>query len=643
MAATIVQSADGHSTANGTTFAAALASQPTVNNTLVLVVGSNSTVVTPTGWTLAQSAIDQNALYIFYKTAGVGEPTSVTVTKNATSGHTFYIAEVSGLFVSGQLDQTASANSSTTNTTKVTGTTAATAQAAEFIVAASTLFHQNSGATIISSWSGITALTSVSDQLTTSSGNTETGVATCSVAATGSYQGTATLGTAFARSSSAIATFKILGAGTPVAATATKGTAVTVTATKQTLTTIPITVTTTQTTAVTQARAVGIRVTATQATSATGVCGLQKSLTISATKATAVTVGLVRNTTTRTVTTTQATSVTVAVVRNTFARQMAAVTITAISISLNVTRSVTPVPISFQVETWLAEVEMHLLSGDKDERNLLSQAIAFDDNQITFTGSLNGIQEGAYLGIDLEVLYVVAVNESANQATVIRGTLASPPAIHAANSVVYVNPRFSRWQIFKAINAGLRDLSAPPNMIFQVKSCVLTTQPVAQTYTIPTANTDIISILELRYSVPDASRAWPRISRREFSLLRNMPTDTFTSGMALRLDEAVYPGRPMTVRYAAPLGELVNLTDDVLTQTGLPATAADIPPLYAAARLMGVRDAKRSFTESAMDAGRFASVPPGSATRAAASMLSMLNARVRSEASRLEAQYPELV
>lgn len=293
-------------------------------------------------------------------------------------------------------------------------------------------------------------------------------------------------------------------------------------------------------------------------------------------------------------------------------------------------------------ELWLSEVEMNLLSGDKDERNTLAGAIDATQTQVTLTRSLEGAQAGAYLGADLEVMYVADVNDAAKTVTVVRGQLGSTPAAHADLTTVYVNPRFSRWAMWRALNAELRDLSAPPNMIFQVKDFQLTTQPTQVTYAVPAINTDIISLLELRYSFPDAVQAWPVVNRRLATVLRRMPTASFASGMALRIDDRMYQGRPLQVRYVAPLGELADLTTDVFAQTGLPTTAADIPPLGAAARLMGVREAKRSFAENEGNSRRANEVPSGSAARAAAALLSVLNQRIKSEAMRLKSEYPYL-
>src|SRR5439155_7776767 len=145
------------------------------------------------------------------------------------------------------------------------------------------------------------------------------------------------------------------------------------------------------------------------------------------------------------------------------------------------------------------------------------------------------------------------------------------------------------------LNVEIRDVSTPPNGLWQAKHFTLTTQPVKRTYTIPTLNSDLLDVLEVRYIEPGAEKAWVRMSRWEFSVLRNMPTSgdgSFTTGFGLRFDRGMYPGRTMNVVYAAPFSELATLTDDVVSVTGLPATAVDIPPLGAAARLMGVREAK---------------------------------------------------
>lgn len=291
----------------------------------------------------------------------------------------------------------------------------------------------------------------------------------------------------------------------------------------------------------------------------------------------------------------------------------------------------------------VSATEAHLMAGDRDTMNTLASAISSTSaTSITLTYDLNGIQAGAYIAIDLELLYVFDVSDTSKTATVARGWGGSIAATHSSGALVYVNPKVSKFDIFKALNVDLADISPE---LFQVATFDLTTQSVQRTYTIPTADTGLLDVLEVRYIEPGAQKAWIRIPRSKFQVLREFPTTGdggFTTGFGLRLDESVYPGRTMRVIVALPFTPLVNLTDDLLTVSGLPVSMQDIPPLGAAARLMGVREAKRAFVESEVDSRRGGEVPPGSASRAAQVLLSLHSARVRSEASALRQQYPSL-
>jgi hypothetical protein len=290
----------------------------------------------------------------------------------------------------------------------------------------------------------------------------------------------------------------------------------------------------------------------------------------------------------------------------------------------------------------ISDCERNLLAGDRDELNLLTNSAGAGDTTLTFTYGMNGIVQGSYIGLDLEIVYVWSV--AGQVATVQRGMLNTTAATHAASTLAYVNPKFSKFDIFNALNVEIADISPE---LFQVKSFTLTTQPVQLTYTVPAINTDLLDVLEIRYIRPDATFRWDRITRREFQVMRNMPTTGdggFSSGMGIRIDPeaGIYPGRPMTVRYSAPFSPLTALTDDAVAVTGLPVSSLDIPPLGAAARLMGVREAKRAFVESTMDTRRASEVPTGASARAAQLLLSLVQNRIRSEVQALRVQWPEM-
>src|SRR5262252_1776898 len=269
------------------------------------------------------------------------------------------------------------------------------------------------------------------------------------------------------------------------------------------------------------------------------------------------------------------------------------------------------------------DTENHLLGGDRDQLNRLTTAL------------------------DLETMYVWTA--ATTSATVQRGMLGTTPAPHNAGSVVYVNPKFSRSTIFDHLNIELRDLSAPPNGLWQTKEFTLTTFPVQRTYAVPAAHANLIDVLEIRWQPPGPDYRWSRIWRRDYQVIRELdPFDTQAgiggapAGIVIRIDPALYPGRHLRVRYAAPFSELSSLSDDVIRTTGLPSTALDIPPLVAAARLMALREAKRNFVEAQGDPRRSAEVPSGGAAKAAQALTAVANERIRTEYMRLQSQYPQL-
>ncbi len=292
-------------------------------------------------------------------------------------------------------------------------------------------------------------------------------------------------------------------------------------------------------------------------------------------------------------------------------------------------------------DTLITDTEEHLLGGDRDEQNRLSNTVDNVQTQISFDFPLGGIQQGAYVNLDIETMYVWSVNSASSTATVQRGMLGSTPAAHTAGTLAYVNPLFSKWSIFKALNVEIIDLSSADNGLYQERSFELLTQAVNKNYTVPVANADIISVLEIRWLETGPEFMFPRVLQRHFQILRDLDNrQAGNSGISLRLEYSFTPGRPLIVRYAANFSPLATMADDVPTVTGMSDTMLDIPPLGAAARLMGVREAKRSYVERAVNSRRAAEVPGGESARAAGVLLQLLQARVKDEAARLRRLWP---
>ena len=116
----------------------------------------------------------------------------------------------------------------------------------------------------------------------------------------------------------------------------------------------------------------------------------------------------------------------------------------------------------------LVEQTRRLLFGSHNQQlNKLGSTITAVATTITTTYNLNGAVAGASICIGDELLYVWEAVPSTKTLTVSRGWLGTTPAIHTANDVIEINPRFSTPVIRQALQDELR--SWPPE-IFKVQS-----------------------------------------------------------------------------------------------------------------------------------------------------------------------------
>jgi len=284
---------------------------------------------------------------------------------------------------------------------------------------------------------------------------------------------------------------------------------------------------------------------------------------------------------------------------------------------------------------------------------------------VTLTGAqTSGIMPGVILAIDLEVMYVtnwvaaVGSGTPSGTATVIRGYNGSTAAPHTANTIAYINPRYSRYDIGVAINDDLRSLSSPTNGLFRVGVAKLTYNPVFAGYDLGDLPANFIDILEVRYRIAPPYRTFPAIKRWKVIRWNQYETDSvFPSGNGLVLYESGWPGLPIYVTYSAPFVKLVNLTDSVLQtpsindeappyngygSTVVPnmsSTMVDLPPLGAEIDLTLPREISRNFMESQPDPRKAQEVVAGSVAGSVTALINRRMQRINEEADRLVRQY----
>jgi hypothetical protein len=133
-------------------------------------------------------------------------------------------------------------------------------------------------------------------------------------------------------------------------------------------------------------------------------------------------------------------------------------------------------------------------------------------------------------------------------------------------------------------------------------------------------------------------KTWPEIHK--FQLKRDQDVTAFPSGYTLVLYEAGWPGLDIRVTYSYGFSHLVTLADNVVTVAGLAPSMTDIPPLGAAARLSGVREVMRNFTESQSDPRRAQETPTNSQRAGPAGLNDLRSRRIQSEVQELRRLYP---
>lgn len=273
-----------------------------------------------------------------------------------------------------------------------------------------------------------------------------------------------------------------------------------------------------------------------------------------------------------------------------------------------------------------------MLASGRQEVNRLTGTVDGSAGTLAIDFAAGSIQTGALLSIDLELLLVWEI--SGSNVTVQRGVNGSTAAAHTAGALIYVNPIVPDFYVFASLNDEIASLSGP---LFQVKT-VTRTVSAASSYDLAA---DVDRILKVQTSTVGGGDDWPVLGR--WDVLHNQDTSVFASGVALRLYAVPDPGRTLRITYAADLGSLSALTDDVATVTGLPASAADIPPLGAAARLLAAREARRSSVDAQPEARQAQDVPPGTARSAAAQLFALRDRRLKEEAGKLSRAWPSMM
>lgn len=290
------------------------------------------------------------------------------------------------------------------------------------------------------------------------------------------------------------------------------------------------------------------------------------------------------------------------------------------------------------VAQWIDTVKDYVLTGSREEQDILNGNITDVATTLVPTDFTDGIQQGAEIEIDLERMYVRSVAGGVN-ITVIRGYRGTTKAAHTTGADIIVNPRVPKASIVRELNNELASLSSPTNGLYKTATVDLTWSGSQYGYNL-TGVTDIEDVLSVQWE-GYTGYAWIPVPASQWRLGRSQDTTDFSTGLALFFDAPI-SGRTVRVVYKAPFTAVAAVSDVVETVAGLPATAVDIPPLGAAINLVAPSEIRRSMDGQGDPRGD-EDVPPGSRTNSTRWLMARRQQRIAEEASRLARDHPVLL
>src|SRR5690606_19530320 len=180
----------------------------------------------------------------------------------------------------------------------------------------------------------------------------------------------------------------------------------------------------------------------------------------------------------------------------------------------------------------------------------------------------------------LEEMYVWETTGTGSGASAVveRGFNGSVKSQHESGAIVRVSPHFSDFEIFRAINDELRDLSSPDRGLFRIKDVDFEFRAAQFGYPLQVSD-QILSVWRVRYDVPGPEEDWPIIPKRFWRLDQSADTTDFPGGLQLVLKVPAFPGKKVRVSYKTGFDPLTGLDDDVEAVSGLHPEAHDIPAM----------------------------------------------------------------
>jgi hypothetical protein len=279
------------------------------------------------------------------------------------------------------------------------------------------------------------------------------------------------------------------------------------------------------------------------------------------------------------------------------------------------------------------------LSGFSQNQQQFTSLGANINNSVTsFTvADATQVSRGTIEVDNQELMLVQSVNQQTNTVNLSsfgRGYSSTTANSHLLGAKVENSPIWPTIRLTEAINDTIRSVYP---QLWAINTTSISKLSVVYEYSLPADAEEVISV---QYQLIGPSHVWRFAQNWRFVGQANIATGELGStGKSLFIADDVVPGRQIFVTYRKEPTELVNLTDDFATVTGLPATAHDVIVYGACMKLSPQLEGPRLSITSVEASERAQYVQPGSASKVSQYFGQLYLQRLDQEAAKLRDRF----
>lgn len=284
-------------------------------------------------------------------------------------------------------------------------------------------------------------------------------------------------------------------------------------------------------------------------------------------------------------------------------------------------------------------VRQELSGFSQNQQQFTSLGANITNSQTSFTvADATQVSRGTIEVDNQELMLVQSVNQQTNTVNIStfgRGYASTTANSHLLGAKIENSPIWPTIRLTEAINDAIRSVYP---QLWGVNTVGISKISVVYQYGLPADAEEIISV---QYQLIGPSHVWRPAQQWRFQGQSNISTGELGStGKSLFIGDDVVPGRQIFVTYRKEPTELVNLTDDFATVSGLPSTAQDVIVYGACMKLSPQLEGPRLSISAVEASERAQYVQPGSASKVSQYYGQLYAQRLEQEAAKLRDRYP---